>query len=834
MRDGSVAALLNAGEGSWKNWAQGADYPVHGEAVAPVVYRLAVESEYKSIYYIGESFDPSGMAITAYFTDGAAVSLAPGQVSFEGFDSGAAGARTVVAEYEGAQALFTVSVIRRYDGGDGSASDGGASDGGSGSGNAGNTISVSFVLIGSTLSSGDIDLTNGDYRGAVYEQWIPMRTYAMDRGATALELFVRALGGLQFSIKSNDNYIDKIMIPGTGTWLSELTNGPRSGWMYTVGKSATGSDGSHPRLGLREYALQDGDVVIWHYVNDYAYEVRDWFEDREYPSLATDDTYYDKWLSALPNSGVSPPISGGSAGTGGATSLDDGKTPAGAAGGGGGDSVYAEIPVAAGMGGAGGAAVAEAGTDDVKALIGEAKDGGKTGVTLAVTETGGASAIELDLEVAAVRELARNGMSLSVRTENGDVAFDAAALRGIARGRADGDIVRVVIADATVAAGAAGVADAADGTGETGAAGAAGVVGEIGTAGAAGGAGGVAGEAGTAGEIGAKPAALNAKQRAVVGGNPAFILSVWAGGEQIRSFNGAVTVALKLPSLPEGARREDYDLLTAYSIDEDGAIAEMRGARYDAASKAVVFTTDRLSAFFVSEWINPFADVAKSDWFYRNVRYAYSNGLMTGTAADAFAPGANLSRAMAVTILWRQEGSPGAGGGGGGSSGNDNGGNDNGGGGSGDAQGGAQDGAQAGAAAFGDVQAGQWYGEAVAWAAASGIAGGYGGGLFGPDDDVTREQFATILHNYAKWKGLDARGGSRGSRGAGLAAAEYEYAAAYSDEGEVSAWASDAMKWANANGLIAGRTLTTLAPKGEASRAEATAILQRFAEDIAA
>jgi hypothetical protein len=183
-------------------------------------------------------------------------------------------------------------------------------------------------------------------------------------------------------------------------------------------------------------------------------------------------------------------------------------------------------------------------------------------------------------------------------------------------------------------------------------------------------------------------------------------------------------------------------------------------------------------------WKNPFADVKQGAWYYEAVSFAQANGLMGGTAPDTFAPDASLSRAMLVTVLWRLDNTP-----------------------------------EAKGAAFSDVKAGDWFVGAVAWASTNGVAAGYGGGLFGPDDDITREQLAAILHNYAVYRGLPIAG-------ADYAAASYK--AAYADAGMVSAWAQASMKWANNLNLIGGRTATALDPLGKATRAEAAAILQRF------
>jgi hypothetical protein len=130
----------------------------------------------------------------------------------------------------------------------------------------------------------------------------------------------------------------------------------------------------------------------------------------------------------------------------------------------------------------------------------------------------------------------------------------------------------------------------------------------------------------------------------------------------------------------------------------------------------------------------------------------------------------------------------------------------------------AEGSAEAGGGAVGDVPAGLWYSGAVAWAAANGIVTGYGNGAFGPNDDISREQLAVILYNYANWKKMDT--------------SKVVELSAYADAGSISAWALNAVKWANAQGLITGRTPTELAPAGTATRAEAAAIFQRFMEGI--
>lgn len=180
----------------------------------------------------------------------------------------------------------------------------------------------------------------------------------------------------------------------------------------------------------------------------------------------------------------------------------------------------------------------------------------------------------------------------------------------------------------------------------------------------------------------------------------------------------------------------------------------------------------------------PFGDVKTADWFYNDVKYVYEKGIMAGTAADVFAPNATTTRAMIVTILYRLEGSP----------------------------------AVTGTSSFVDVPAGQWYTDAVNWAAANQIVKGTSATTFAPNDSITREQMAAILYRYAQYKGYDV------TKKADLSG--------YSDNGQVSAYAKDALAWANAAKLINGVTNTTLAPQGNATRAQVSAILHRFCDGV--
>lgn len=180
----------------------------------------------------------------------------------------------------------------------------------------------------------------------------------------------------------------------------------------------------------------------------------------------------------------------------------------------------------------------------------------------------------------------------------------------------------------------------------------------------------------------------------------------------------------------------------------------------------------------------PFDDVDDGDWFADAVRFVYENGMMNGTGDTTFAPDATTSRSMIVTILYRLEGEP----------------------------------VVDDAMDFSDVAGDAWYTDAVRWAAGEGIVGGYGGGLFGSDDPVTREQLAAILYRYAVYKGYDVSIG------------EDTNLLSYDDFEDLSEYAIPAMQWACGAGIVNGTSESTLTPQGEAERAQVAAMLMRFCE----
>ncbi|MBE6700397.1 MAG: hypothetical protein E7582_00700 [Ruminococcaceae bacterium] len=186
----------------------------------------------------------------------------------------------------------------------------------------------------------------------------------------------------------------------------------------------------------------------------------------------------------------------------------------------------------------------------------------------------------------------------------------------------------------------------------------------------------------------------------------------------------------------------------------------------------------------VTEWKNPFSDVKADDWFYANVQYVAQNKLMNGVAVDKFAPNDTLTRAMLVTVLYRNEGEP----------------------------------AVNKSIPFADVDMGAYYASAVIWAKQNGIVNGVTETEFAPDANITREQIAAIMFRYAQYNGMDA--------------VTLEENLHFTDASEISEYAVSAMNWAVDKGIMKGKSATTINPKDNATRAEIAAIFQRFVENI--
>jgi len=176
-----------------------------------------------------------------------------------------------------------------------------------------------------------------------------------------------------------------------------------------------------------------------------------------------------------------------------------------------------------------------------------------------------------------------------------------------------------------------------------------------------------------------------------------------------------------------------------------------------------------------------FSDVNASDWFYKEVSYVCGYGIMKGITDTTFAPNDTLTRGMVVTMLWRMQDEP-----------------------------------LASASSFTDVKSGEWYADAVAWAAQSGVVKGTSDTTFSPDANITRQDLALMLYRFANYSGKNVSGSSDLSK--------------FSDAAKVGSWAEGALQWAVANGIVTGAD-GKLNPTGTATRAEAAAMFARFMQN---
>ena len=216
------------------------------------------------------------------------------------------------------------------------------------------------------------------------------------------------------------------------------------------------------------------------------------------------------------------------------------------------------------------------------------------------------------------------------------------------------------------------------------------------------------------------------------------------------------------------------------TIDENGKV---KAKEYGTTTiKAVVQGKEYTYTLNV---VLPFTDVKTTDWFYGAVKYTYDNGILKGATDTEFRPSKNITRADLLTILWRMEGEP----------------------------------QVTGVKDFPDVSTEAYYANAVRWGTKNNIVSGYKNGKFGPTDNITREQLATILYNYAKYKGKNVTANPDLSK--------------YKDWHKVTGYAQPAMKWAIAKGVVSGKDNSTrLDPQGTASRAEATAMIYNYCTRI--
>ncbi len=258
------------------------------------------------------------------------------------------------------------------------------------------------------------------------------------------------------------------------------------------------------------------------------------------------------------------------------------------------------------------------------------------------------------------------------------------------------------------------------------------------------------------------------------------VLSADNGNVNASPSNAAKGKTITITVTPD----KGYELDTLTAADGSGKAVELTKKSDVTYTFTMPASSVKVSAVFAKRK-QSFDDVKTGDWFAKAVDYAVDQGMMNGVGGNKFAPDAATTRGMIVTVLYRLEDEP-----------------------------------SVGSVAFTDVHDGEYYAKAVAWASANGIVNGYGNGKFGPNDAITREQFAAILYRYAQYKGYDVSVG------------ESTNILSYADAQSISEYAVPAFQWSCGAGVMNGSN-GKLLPKANATRAQAAQLLMNFCENAA-
>ena len=269
----------------------------------------------------------------------------------------------------------------------------------------------------------------------------------------------------------------------------------------------------------------------------------------------------------------------------------------------------------------------------------------------------------------------------------------------------------------------------------------------------------------------------------VSSGNSVFMLT---GGKFVLS-SGRGTVTVNSGAVVDISTGEEVSTGSAIKSGHRYFCTESTDAAFNIEADAVCladgyYKIDQTPALAPIEL--PFEDVSEKDWYYNAVSFVYDKELFSGTSANKFSPNTPMTRAMFVTVLYRLAGEPNV----------------------------------SGSSAFTDVQdSTQYYYKAVIWASSNKIVNGYPDNTFKPSLNITREQMALIMYNYAKYAGYST------SASGGTAISTFP------DSGNVSSWALDAVKWAVSNKIINGSN-GYIKPADSALRSHVAQIIKNFCE----
>jgi hypothetical protein len=287
--------------------------------------------------------------------------------------------------------------------------------------------------------------------------------------------------------------------------------------------------------------------------------------------------------------------------------------------------------------------------------------------------------------------------------------------------------------------------------------------------------------------------ALSAMQQSALGGGVALDTSLSYVDGKIQSYDGAIEItapyAGRLPvrvwHLGDLQKEpENNEIILPQNVTELKCVYEDGRVRFDAlrfSLFAIDFAGAAANAAAVSA--SPFVDMSPQDWFYTDMLWAYANRFVEGDGMGNVWPNEPMTRAALVTILWRMAGSRGA----------------------------------IGAAnSFVDVQPGDWFARAAAWAAESGVVSNRGGS-FGPSALVTRQEMAAMILNYAVYDGKATSGSDPPA-----------LAVDFADADSISDYAAPGVAWCYESGVITGRPGKLFDPRTNVNRAETVTMMHRY------
>ena len=237
MRDGTVVKALNNSDSSFKNWTQGTEHPIISDVA--VAYELVTGGELQSKHYVGDALNLSGLTLTAKWSDGTTtnVPLNDPDLKITGYDSNKHGQQAVTLQYGAAKVEIVVTVLYKEP----------------------EKIAVTITLLGDT-KHGDNGEVHGLSKGGL-TAWVSGHKVEVTTNMTVWDA-LQKLPNVKWE-NPTGNYIKGVTYGGVT--LGELDNGKNSGWMYTL-------NDEYPLLGVSEQYLKKGDVIVFHYTDDYTHD----------------------------------------------------------------------------------------------------------------------------------------------------------------------------------------------------------------------------------------------------------------------------------------------------------------------------------------------------------------------------------------------------------------------------------------------------------------------------------------------------------------------------------------------------------------------------------